>query len=121
MKKAVLVIFVFFAPLLYSSCNEKGTAKDSVNAMITRTTLKNITIGLALYHQQFGEYPKTLSEFLVRKGITDRSVIEDGWGRTLHYTKVNDGYILFSNGRDGKPFTDDDLYPEKSPDIPHNA
>ena len=64
MKKAVLVVFVFFGPLIYSSCDARGTAKDSVNALITRTTLKNVTIGLALYRQQFGGYPATLSEFL---------------------------------------------------------
>jgi hypothetical protein len=49
----------------------------------------------------------------MRKGITDRSVIEDAWGNDYHYVRLNGEYILFSNGRDNKPYTTDDVHPEE--------
>jgi hypothetical protein len=98
---------------IYSAeAGTRGTPKDSVNILITRDTLKNITIGLELYRQEYGEYPQTLDEFLTRKGITDRDIAKDGWGNPLYYTRLNNGYSLFSKGRDGKAFTDDDLHLE---------
>jgi hypothetical protein len=98
---------------IYSAeAGTRGTPKDSVNILITRDTLKNITIGLELYRQEYGEYPKTLDEFLSRKGITDKDIAKDGWGNPLYYTRLNDGYSLFSKGRDGKAFTDDDVHLE---------
>jgi len=92
--------------------SSKGTTKDSVNMLITRDTLKNITIGLELYRREFGEYPQTLDEFLMRKGITDKDITKDGWGNPLYYVRANDSYTLLSKGRDGKAFTDDDVHTE---------
>ena len=97
--------------LLWSGCDSKGTTKDIVNAHITRTGLKNVKIALSLYRTEFGEYPVTLDELLMRKGISERSIIEDAWGRTYYYVKIEDTYSLFSKGRDGKPYTSDDIHP----------
>lgn len=108
LKLLILLPFV----LLCSSCNSKGTTKDIVNAHITRESLKNVEIALELYRKEFGSHPETLDELLMKKGITDRSIIEDAWGRTYHYVKIDDSYNLFSNGRDGKPFTSDDIHPK---------
>jgi len=108
----LLLLTILPCVVLHSSCNSKGTTKDIVNAHITRESLKNVQIALELYSKEFGSYPETLDELLIRKGITERSIIEDAWGRTYHYVKIGDSYNLFSTGRDGKPFTSDDIHPK---------
>ena len=110
MIRTVIILICISMALLYSGCDSKGTTKDIVNAHVTRNSLKNVQIALELYRTEFGEYPETLDELLMRKGISERSIIEDAWGRTYHYAKIEDTYILFSTGRDGKPFTSDDIH-----------
>jgi len=109
-------LLVLLSPLIFlimiSSCNSKGTTKDIVNAHISRESLKNVQIALELYRNEFGSFPETLDELLLRKGITEHSIIEDAWGRTYHYAKIGDSYEVFSTGRDGKPFTKDDIHPQ---------
>jgi len=115
--------YLFFYSLLLTvtvvlsvpSCNSKGTAKDTVNAFVTRESLKNVIIALELYRKEFGEYPKTLDELLLKKGIKERDIIEDAWGRTYHYVRTDDSYVIFSMGHDGKPYTKDDIYPARPP------
>jgi len=104
-----ILLFLSLALPVQSSCNSKGTTKDTVNAHITRESLKNVQLALELYKREFGSFPETLDELLSRKNITERSIIEDAWGRTYHYVKIGDAYELFSTGRDGRPFTPDDV------------
>jgi hypothetical protein len=111
MATVVIALICISLALLFSGCDSKGTTKDVVNAHITRNSLDNMRIALELYKDEYGEYPLTLDELLMRKGITERSIIEDAWGRTYHYIKIEDTYRLFSKGRDGKPFTSDDIHP----------
>ncbi len=106
----VLLSLLIFL-IITLSCNSKGTTKDIVNAHISRESLKNVGIALELYRNEFGSFPETLDELLLRKGITEHSIIEDAWGRTYHYMKIGDSYEIFSTGRDGKPFTKDDIHP----------
>jgi|GEM_PF-2429996 len=113
MKWIIIMMFSLLLVPLFNACNSKGTTTDSVNVLITKTTLKNLTIALELYKKEFGEYPRTLDELLMRKGITERSIIEDAWGRPLHYVKISNSYALFSAGRDKKPFTKDDVLPSQ--------
>ena len=114
MQKKYILILIFCLLLLFLfTYNSKGTTTDSVNILITRGGLKNITLALELYKREFGEYPETLDELLIKKGITDRSIIEDAWGHTYHYVKLEEDYILFSNGRDKKPYSSDDIHPPK--------
>jgi hypothetical protein len=101
-------IFLFLVFLL-SSCDSKGTTKDAVNILITRDGLKNMELALDLYKQKYGEYPVSLDELLVKSGIEETSIIEDAWGRNYHYLKIRESYELFSVGRDGKPYTKDDV------------
>ncbi len=100
----ILILFIF-------NCNSRGTTTDSVNILVTRDSLKNVEIALELYKREFGEYPESLEELLIRKGITNRNIIQDAWGRPYHYVKTVDSYILFSKGRDKKPYTPDDVHP----------
>jgi len=107
-----LYFFLFLAVLLSAvACNAKGTPKDSVNILITKDGLKTMQIALELYKNEFGKYPETLEEILRYKGITEQQIIEDAWGREYHYLRLGKTYVLFSKGRDGKSFTEDDIYP----------
>jgi hypothetical protein len=116
MKRRVKIIFLpillllLLAVAVQSSCDSKGTTKDVVNAHITRESLKNVQLALELFRREFGSYPETLDELLVKKNIMEKSIIEDAWGRVYHYVKIGDTYELFSTGRDGKPFTADDVH-----------
>lgn len=114
LRKYQILLLIFCSIVIFLlNFNSKGTTTDSVNVLITRDSLKNVKLGLELYKAEFGEYPRTLDEFVLRKEITDRSVIEDAWGNDYHYVRLNGEYILFSNGRDNKPYTTDDIHPEK--------
>jgi len=107
-----IITFSLFILFLIFSCKGK-TSKDTVNAFITKDIFKNIILALELYKKEFGEYPKTLDELLQRKGINDRTIIEDAWGREYYYVRIKYSYKIFSLGPDGKAFTKDDLYPPK--------
>ncbi len=111
-KKAFIGIF-FLLTFTLLSCNGRGSPKNSVNTIITRDGLKTMRIALELYREEEGEYPNVLEEILLKKGITERSVIEDAWGRDYQYHKLGTGYVIFSKGRDGKPYTSDDIYPPR--------
>jgi len=110
--KACLTASMFFiTSLITFSCNSKESPKGSVNALITRDGLKTMQVALELYKKDYGEYPELLEEIIIKKGITDRSVIQDAWGREYQYYKLGSGYVIFSKGHDGKPYTEDDIYP----------
>jgi hypothetical protein len=115
--KKCLFLLVIFTPSIgfLSNCTQVKTPKDNINALITKDSLKNIEIGLELYRREFGEYPETLDEWLIKKGITRKNIIEDAWGRKYYYLKVNDSYTLFSVGRDKKAHTEDDVHPPEKP------
>ncbi len=113
MLKRLAVILVLIVAIILSNGCKARTTKDTVNAFVTRESFKTIILALELYKKEFGEYPKTLDELLRRKGITDRSIIEDAWGREYYYVRLKNGYKIFSLGADGKPFTKDDIYPPK--------
>ncbi|MGQ9615787.1 MAG: type II secretion system protein GspG [Spirochaetota bacterium] len=97
--------------LIIISCNGKESPEGSVNVLITRDGLKTMQVALELYKEEHGEYPDLLEEIIIKKGITDRSVIKDAWGREYQYHKLGTGYVIFSKGYDGKPYTEDDIYP----------
>ncbi len=74
-----------------------------------------MVLALEGYKEEYGEYPEILDQILIQKNITEKEVIQDAWGREYRYFRIADGYVLFSLGRDGKPLTDDDIYPVLSP------
>jgi hypothetical protein len=118
-KRVLPYLPIIFGSLLLASflggCNPKGSPADSVNVLITKSGLKVMVLALEGYKMEYGEYPEILDQLLMRKNITEREVIQDAWGREYRYVKIAGGYVLFSLGRDGKPFTDDDIYPVASP------
>ena len=90
----------------------RNSPADSVSILLTKDGLHTVEVALELYKKEYGAYPETLDEILMKKGITEREVIEDGWDREYRYIKMGPEYVLFSMGRDGKAYTDDDIYPD---------
>jgi hypothetical protein len=94
-------------------CESRKTPTDSINSLITRDGLKTMSLALKLYKRESGEYPETLDELFKKKDIQDKDILEDAWGRPYYYEKLSAHYVLFSSGKDGKPFTEDDILPPK--------
>lgn len=111
---ACLILLVLAVLLLAAGGRKPSTVEDSVNRLITMDGLRTMQIALELYRKEFGHYPESLEDILRYKNISERQVIEDAWGHQYHYVRLKDQYVLFSVGKDGKPFTGDDIYPEET-------
>jgi hypothetical protein len=107
---AVLPV-LFFSLALLNGCGKGKNASTHTNIFITRESLANVKLAVELYRREFGEYPDSLDGLLSRKSIGDKRIIQDAWGRKYHYARSGDGYVLFSKGGDGEPYTKDDVYP----------
>ena len=79
---------------------------------------------LRKFHDRYNEYPSVLSrqvegfygfwKFYPFYLIPDVEI--DPWGLPYSYTRIPSGYILFSNGPDRVPNTNDDVYPRDPAD-----
>jgi len=107
---AVLPV-LFLSLALLNGCGKGRNASGPANTFITRESLGNVKLAIELYRREFGEYPESLDGLLSRKSIGDKRIIQDAWGRKYHYARSGDGYVLFSKGGDGEPYTKDDVYP----------
>lgn len=69
---------------------------------------------LAYELEDTNEYPFDLECFKDNR-FDVKKVSVDSWGNAFFYESFNDGkdYVLFSKGKDGIPFTDDDVHHEK--------
>jgi len=54
-----------------------------------------------------GDYPETLTDGMAYRGIYNNGA--DPFGQPFSYRKLRRGYELFSNARDGIPYSEDDL------------
>lgn len=88
-------------------------AQGALNALVPQ---------LEAYKKQHGRYPKSLITLAKAAGVNDHVLIYDptfapGPGqqrRLFHYRRLkNGGYFLLGLGADGKPYTADDLLPER--------
>jgi hypothetical protein len=106
----VLIVFATTVALLASDYVGKG--QDEA----TRSSIKNVLIGLKLYRVSLGEYPDNLDTLLVRREpygpgpfIDAPEIPKDGWGRDLRYQKEGGQFLLCSAGPDGLFDTPDDI------------
>lgn len=69
---------------------------------------------LASEKEKTTKYPFDLRYFKNNR-FDVKNIHKDGWGNPLFYERINDGkdYILFSKGKDGIPFTKDDIHTKK--------
>ena len=58
------------------------------------------------------EYPFDLECFHSTNRLDIDNIVTDSWGNTFFYESFDDGkdYLLFSKGKDGIPFTEDDIH-----------
>ena len=83
--------------------------------VITKQDLNRTQKDLESYKNLYGDYPDSLEELWeIDKGIliVDPMLPATTSNASLHYKKFGANYNLFSVGRDGKPFTKDDIYPD---------
>ena len=84
--------------------------------------MKYLAEMLENHYHKHGEYPKVLvdidppMEFPNSMRIYDIGTPKDenGNSRVFYYEPINSNqkYLLFSLGKDGKPFTEDDAFPD---------
>jgi hypothetical protein len=69
---------------------------------------------LAYEKGDVNEYPYDLNCFIYNRFDVENTLI-DSWGNPFFYERIDNGqdYILFSKGKDGIPFTDDDIHTVK--------
>ena len=107
------------AVTLGASCHS-GKSRER----ITQESLTALVAVLEHYRAGRGEYPVNLRDLIRERGDTGLNLL-DGMGENLsgaepvlfYYERINGGknYLLFSRGRDGIPFTPDDIHPEIDP------
>ncbi|QHI35311.1 hypothetical protein IMCC3317_06570 [Kordia antarctica] len=70
---------------------------------------------LAYEKNDTGEYPFDLNCFSTHNRFDKEYITTDSWGNTFFYESFDNGkdYTLFSVGKDGIPFTEDDIHTEK--------
>jgi hypothetical protein len=61
--------------------------------------------GLEAYRARAGSYPSTLAEAIQSQPVFGHPIPVglDLWGNPISYSRVADGFLLVSYGRDGKP------------------
>jgi len=105
---AILGIFAFIA--VPSITRFLVTAKIKA----TETELSTIQSALELYYIELKKYPDSLDE-IVKEKFLGKEALNDGFGNPYNYKPVyqnnqpNQNYMLSSSGKDGIPFTDDDI------------
>lgn len=96
----IVIIGIITGGVMYTAMTVMGNAKRSA----TKTTMQLIKNSLMSYHQEKGEYPKSLQE-LIATGLMKKPLPKDGWDRAFVYRVTAEGknpYELFSYGPDGK-------------------
>ena len=107
---------------------EKSGTFDKLRTQSTEMFLNNLTIELQNYKCKYGRYPDSLEEVSKLNSmivITDifnqnnaknkfdkqKETLNDKKSGNYFYKLEKDSFILFSVGKDGKPFTEDDILP----------
>ena len=105
----LLVGFTALYLLHYSQIDKVKTASAS---------LEKIRTALEKYRFKYNQYPQSLSKLADDKLVREEE-IRDPWGNDYNYipcTSTDKGitdYMLYCNGRDGKPWTRDDVQIKK--------
>jgi hypothetical protein len=114
------ILFTFVFWWIVTTVSFHSTSFRTLEQQMSRTELNTIFRYVEFYKIEHGVYPDSLEEMDLRKNnilITDPVQV---WGHNrkmvnFFYRKVGDKYWLFSVGWDGKPFTQDDIFPVMNP------
>ena len=88
--------------------------------LAAQAEINKLVVDIEFYKRQYGDYPSKLSELKqalpndFEVNVNDVSYVsENSETRHFYYERVDqDHYYLLGSGRDGKPFTSDDLLPQ---------
>ena len=102
---AIIGIFTLIAVPSVINYLELGRKKA------TEIELQRVDLFLTTFLANDNKYPETLNELMDSGLVKDKDGLKDGWGREYSYSvnSDNQGYILFSLGKDGISGSDDDL------------
>jgi hypothetical protein len=114
----ILLTLCFFAIL---GQNLNSNIRSGLTKNMAQSQLNELVKEIEFHKMQYGVYPDSLQQ--VSKGnnfifIYDPMVtVNHGRkGIPYHYRKIGNKYTLYSVGIDGRPFTDDDIYPSTGMD-----
>jgi len=118
----LLITIVLYGGLFYLGFVQRGGIYDDLRIKLVKDQqLPQLVNAIEVYKVRFGEYPETITKL---ERINPESLLfdpiqefnnmfskekEDNY---FYYEQKGDTYFLFSKGVDGKPFTEDDVYPE---------
>ncbi len=116
----ILFTVGLYGTLFYQGFVKRGGIYDELRSELTKTTLATLVKEIEFYKLSKGSYPDALSDLETdpSKGfvtIYDTSSVKFGASepKLFHYEKIDENsYYLSSDGIDGIPGTEDDIYPE---------
>jgi hypothetical protein len=114
------ILFTFVFWWIVTSVTFHSTTFKTLEQEMARTELNTIFRYVEFYKIEHGVYPDSLQEMDLKKDNIWISDPVQVWGHNhktvnFFYRKVGDKYWLFSVGLDGKPFTQDDIFPVMNP------
>ncbi len=108
-----------YGALFYFGVGQRGGVYDELRSKLAATTLTSLVNAIEVYKLQTGRYPDSLE--MLRQSLPEDSPITvfdptdvrmDGKARQFYCEVLDAGhYYLRSVGRDGQPFTPDDILP----------
>lgn len=113
--------FLVYGGLFYFGMIQRGGVYDDLRAKLAQSQLNQLVQSLEFYKLQHGSYPASLEELQkatpnTLTSIYDPTDVSSGLGHRLRYFYYEragtDHYYLRGAGRDGQPFTADDILPQ---------
>jgi hypothetical protein len=117
----ILFTVALYSALFYFGFRQRGGLYDELRTKLAETTITTLVQSIEFYKVQHGAYPDSLDALrnsLPKNTpvfIVDPTDVQTGMGhpRRYYYELIDaDHYYLLGVGRDGKPFTSDDILPQ---------
>ncbi len=123
----ILFTIILYGSLFYFGVEQRGGVYDDLRIKLAQSSVNLLVPQIEFYKVQNGKYPdslKTLQTSLPKESfvsVFDPSDISvNGQPRSFYYEPVGiDHYYLRGLGKDGKPFTKDDIVPQIT--VPPNS
>ncbi len=112
----IAVTVLLYGGLFYFGFVQRGGIYDGLRTQLAQAQLNTLVQSIEFYKVQHGAYPESLEE--VRRSLPKASFVSvydptQSGPSYFYYERVDaDHYYLRGVGRDGKPFTADDIVPQ---------
>jgi hypothetical protein len=110
-----IIFWILIYTLFYMLANHYFDSNSDNDAWesITRKNLTGVYNEVLNYKCRFGEYPDSLDVLTKYSSyLYINDILSKNRNDKFYYQVQNDTFLLFSVGRDTKPFTKDDIIPE---------